>query len=117
MDAKYYAAINVATTLLDMDKDYYLDFRVDEYKKDSHFRMILTQVSSYTDNTAEPHIIVIKGFLDSDYKVWSDQINSYIELGNGLHDFNEAIFTDPEEMSSYIHRLLTKYSNKLGKEA
>lgn len=112
MDTKYYAAINVATTLLSMDRDYQLDFKVDRYKEDSHFRIVLTQSSSYKDNTSEDHTIMINWSPYMHYEVWSDKINSYEH-----DDYNDVVFTDPVKMFSYIHDLLQLYSNNLGKEA
>lgn len=112
MDTKYYAAINVATTLLSMDRDYKLEFTVDRYQEDSHFRIVLVQSSSYKENTADKHVIMINWSPYMHYEVWSDQINSFEH-----DDYNDVRFTDPVKMFSYIYDLLKLYSNKLGKEA
>jgi hypothetical protein len=117
MDAKYHAAIAVATALLSLNRDYDLDFKVDRYQEDSHFRIVLTQSSSYKDNTAEDHVIMINWTPYKHYEVWSDKINSFNDLGDGYPEYNDVVFTDHVKMLSYIHDLLQLYSNNLGKEA
>lgn len=114
MNEKYNKAIGVITSLMNMNKKYYLSFTCEIYNEDLElFQIKLIQTLHLIGGKTFVHTISINWTSNiGEYQVWSNQINPYKNPEDPHSDYNNVNFDNHEKMCIYIYHLLELYSSR-----